>query len=771
MSLLSTYELKYFSRSSPSNVPIPSTQVPKRPLKRKIYGRPPGRKKHRRSVKTRHSLTVQRSNRLLRELSQADNLQSVVNPTEGEPTVHSSALTVQPAYGNPLQILPVMDDVPIPTRTVESFEWLINTYHRDSRDQLEYQTTRVYTVNFRKDKYIVVDRLQIDKTGKKISSGDTKRIHARDVEEDTLAYMRAKEIVLQVALTIDEDGISNDLLRLLHTLPPIQDPIREFILTTGLITLPDVKTPKTHNGAMKSPEAHHWKLAEQAELDSMTKHQVFTHMVLPRGKKTIDTKWVYALKYKDGVIYKYKARLVAKGYEQQYGVDFEETFAPVARLTSLRIVLAIAAKLRFDIQQMDVETAFLNATLEEEVYIKVPEGVTRVEGCNCIRLNKALYGLKQSPREWYENINGYLQSLGFKRLQSEHCLYIYARSNEICLISLYVDDLIIAGTNKEVTSRVKENMNTRYSMKDLGNVDEILGCQVHVDHHKGIVTMNQRKYTTGILTKFLGSHEQTWLDTPADNKIILTPDMGPIDDAEKEAMRNIPYREVIGSLLWLSLGTRPDITYAVSQVAKFSANPGPEHWKAVQRILRYLHGTRDLGLVFHTLSPGQEEHYPCTINSMIPIGYVDADYARDPSTRRSCTGYIFFLADAPISWQTRQQPSVALSTMESEFMAACAAAQEALWLIQLLTEFGCLFSVPVAIFEDNKACVDYTKNSTNHQRTKHISVRYHFIRDLVTTGILQLVPIPSAENIADIFTKPLDKRVFQFLRAKFMHVL
>ena len=221
-----------------------------------------------------------------------------------------------------------------------------------------------------------MDRLQIDKTGKKLESGDTKRIHARDVEEDTRAYMRSKETELQVALTIDEDGITKNLLRLLHSLPPIRDPIREFILTTGLITLPDVKTPKTHNGAMKSPEAHHWKLAEQAELESMTKHQVFTHMVLPRGKKTIDTKWVYALKYKDGVIYKYKARLVAKGYEQLYGVDFEETFAPVARLTSLRIVLAIAAKLRFDIQQMDVETAFLNATLEEEVYIKVPEGVT-----------------------------------------------------------------------------------------------------------------------------------------------------------------------------------------------------------------------------------------------------------------------------------------------------------------------------------------------------------------------------------------------------------
>ena len=156
---------------------------------------------------------------------------------------------------------------------------------------------------------------------------------------------------------------------------------------------------------------------------------------------------------------------------------------------------------------------------------------------------------------------------------------------------------------------------------------------------------------------------------------------------------------------------------------------------------------------------------------MIPVGYVDADYARDVDTRRSCTGFIYFLADAPISWQTRQQPSVALSTMESEFMAACAAAQESVWLIQLLKELSCEFTEPVVLYEDNKACLDYSKNSTNHQRTKHISVRYHFIRDLITERVLQLKQIPSEENIADILTKPLDKRVFQFLRSKFMSII
>ena len=249
---------------------------------------------------------------------------------------------------------------------------------------------------------------------------------------------------------------------------------------------------------------------------------------------------MYALKYKDGAIYTYKARLVTKGYKQ-ICVDFEETFAPVASLTCFRIVLAISAKLQLNVQQMDVETAFLNALLAEEVYIRIPDGVTVAPGCNCIRLNKVLYGLKQSPREWYDNINNFLQSLNFKRLQSEHCLYIYSNNDEICLISLYVDDLIIAGTDTSVTTQVKECIKRRYSMKDLGNVDEILGCRVHVYHALGIVTMHQRKYTSNVLGKYLEPTEQTWLHTPADSSIILTQDLGPLTEEETIFMRTVPY--------------------------------------------------------------------------------------------------------------------------------------------------------------------------------------------------------------------------------------
>ena len=242
-------------------------------------------------------------------------------------------------------------------------------------------------------------------------------------------------------------------------------------------------------------------------------------------------------------------------------------------------------------------------------------------------------------------------------------------------------------------------------------------------------------------------------------------------------MKGVPYRELVGSLLWLSLGTRPDIAYAVSQIAKFNANPGPAHWQAALRILRYLQGTRTLGLVYRAQDHSPMHDVTTSIspitkpNLLLPTGYVDADYARDTDTRRSVTGFLFFLAGAPISWQTRQQPSVALSTMESEFMAACAAAQESVWLQQLLQEFRCNFISPMIIFEDNRACIDFTKNNSNHQKSKHISVRYHFIRDLVQRQLITLDPIPSADNIADIMTKPLDSKPFQFLRGKFMSVI
>ena len=269
-------------------------------------------------------------------------------------------------------------------------------------------------------------------------------------------------------------------------------------------------------------------------------------------------------------------------------------------------------------------------------------------------------------------------------------------------------------------------------------------------------------------------------DTPAAFKLVLTKAHCPTAQ-EITTMQSIPYREAVGSLLWLSLGTRPDISYAASQVAKFNSNPGLLHWKAVQRIFQYLYKTPDLGLQYtrhtvtdpHSVITTVSPRFPSitTTDALKPTGYVDSDYARDIDTRRSVTGYIFLLAGAPISWQSRQQPSVALSSMESEYMAACAAAQEAVWLIQLLKEFTCTFFQPVILFEDNKACLEFVKNNNNAKRSKHIDVRYHFISDLEKDKVITLTSVRSHDNIADIMTKPLDKTTFTRLSSQFMRVI
>jgi len=686
------------------------------------------------------------------------------------------------SYGLPKSnnILPAVDNSV--TRDIDSFMWLLNTIHRDPDDQLIYKTVSIYPYKFQGEYYIVGDRDLRLSNSRYIPVNHGKRIHIRDIEQYTIDYQSKHPQTHMITTSFISSNFPLDVISLLEEHMSQSDPMNEFVLLTSDSSTSPKKLPKTHKMAMKSSDREHWIEAERSEIASMHEHNVFVPSILPPNKTAVDTKWVYVIKYKNGVISKYKARLVAKGFTQIYGIDYDETYAPVARMTSLRLVLALSALLSLEVHQMDVETAFLNADLQEEVYIRAPEGTEMPAGYNCFRLNKALYGLKQSPREWYNNINSFLQSLSFVRLHSEHCLYFYNTDDQLCIISLYVDDLIIASSHMSLTERIKSSLSSHYKMKDLGRIDEILGCKVHVNLLNGTITMSQKKYLNTALNKFL-TPEMSPISTPADPRITLSLTQCPTSPEDIEAMQLIPYRSAVGSLLWLSLGSRPDIAFAVSQVAKFSSNPGITHWNAVLRIFRYLKATTTLGLTFScntgrvpthvtsAISPSVSTSALEFLRDIIPEAYSDADYARDPDTRRSVTGFIFFLAGAPISWQSRHQPSVALSTMESEFMAACAAAQEAVWLRQLLLEFTCKIFRPIIIFEDNQACIDYTKNSTNHPRTKHIDTKYHFIRDLVEQEIITLVPVKSADNIADILTKPLQSPVFKLLCSKIMSVI
>jgi hypothetical protein len=416
---------------------------------------------------------------------------------------------------------------------------------------------------------------------------------------------------------------------------------------------------------------------------------------------------------------------------------------------------------------MDVDTAFLNAELKEEIYIIPPEGIDLPAGCDCLKLKKALYGLKQSPREWYDNLSCFLLSIGFSKLYADNCIYIKHKDNDICIVLIYVDDIAIAGSNMHNIDRIKNEFKNRYKMKDMGNIDHILGCTID-RNDLGEYSICQKQYAKDVIIKYFPDNIVS-VNNPTDANVILSTSMNAISETDIEYMKDLPYREAIGSLLWLSMGTRPDITYAVSQVAKFNSEPGPQHWKAVKRIFQYVQQSLGYGIKFKRCIDKN------TITNFINIdsisGYVDADHARDPDSRRSVTGYVFLLADGPVSWNSKQQSSVALSSMEAEYMAASAACQEAVWLDRVLKELGNTNINAITLFEDNKSCIQFAKNNSVHKRSKHIDQRYHYIRELVAENRIKLEYIPTELNIADMFTKPLTSERFVMLRDRFMIML
>ena len=366
--------------------------------------------------------------------------------------------------------------------------------------------------------------------------------------------------------------------------------------------------------------------------------------------------------------------------------------------------------------------------------------------------------------------------MGFTQLQSEPCLYFYVKDSDICIISLYVDDLVIAANSMSVISHVKQCLQQHYLMKDLGVVDEILGCKVIVNRDLDCVTIQQAQYTKEIIDKFLPTDVNITSTIPADPNLHLIQAQCATTEEDRTFMKDKPYRQAVGSLLWLALGTRPDISYAVGQVAKFNATPGPTHWNAVLRIFRYLKYTGPMGIVYRYSSTNMDQNLVFfkshndegQLGNPVLSGYSDANFARDIDTRRSTSGFIFMLAGAPISWQSRAQATVALSSTEAEYIALAGAAQEAIWLLQVLREFRFVISSPVVLYEDNQSTIKLVENPVFHKRSKHVDIKFHFVRELVEKKTLEIQYVSTVANIADIFTKPLVFAVFSKLRAEFL---
>jgi hypothetical protein len=395
---------------------------------------------------------------------------------------------------------------------------------------------------------------------------------------------------------------------------------------------------------------------------------------------------------------------------------------------------------------MDVKTAFLNGSLEEEIYMQQPEGFVEAgQEDKVCKLQRSLYGLKQAGRSWYQKIDGCFGDLGFTRTHADNCVYLLRKDDILLIVALYVDDLLIIANDMAALTNLKAELSKRFEMKDLGEVQFCLGIQITRNRPERTIRISQTKYIEDMLSKF-NMQDCKAVGTPLDTNTKLSKSMSPKSHEEAEEMKGVPYQSAVGSLMYAMLGTRPDIGYAVGAVSQFSSDPGRGHWTAVKRILRYLKGTKDYAI-----------EYKGSAGDL--IGYSDADWAGSIDDRRSTTGFNFIMAGGSVSWGSKKQPTVALSTTEAEYMAITHATKEGIWIRRLLMEIGFWGSAKQSIIinTDNQGCMALSKNPVFHARTKHIDIRHHFIREKIESHEVEIAFCRTEEMAADILTKALTK--------------
>jgi hypothetical protein len=562
------------------------------------------------------------------------------------------------------------------------------------------------------------------------------------------------------------------------------DCLAAVALACSITLSSDSGEPASRLEAMESPDWPQWAAAEKTELDAMKRLNVISAPVpRPSGATLVKTKWLYKVKRDaQGNVMVFKARLVGQGYSQIFGKDYFDTYAPVARLSSLRLVYALSVVFNAQLYMLDVNTAFLNADLKEDVYINPPAGYGDVPKGLVLKLNKALYGLKQSPREWNIMITEFLVAqCKFVRLLSEHCIYIRHFDDGVWIIVLlYVDDIIIAHTSPDRFDEFKQMLVSRFQCKDIGKVRQALNIEVKYPKNGGLLLL-QTKYINELVQKYSSLVENLShaCALPHDYHVkyckegIDCQSDIPCPDNDKISA-DTPYRALLGALLWVSEGTRPDIKYIISAMSRYLADPRVAHWKALKKVLRYLNGTKHLGIYYRPLSKGPKfptgyvSSYNVSVTNLSVDGFVDADFANNLDDRRSITGYVFMMAGAPISWQSNSQKTVALSTMEAEYMALAAAVQESIWFRMLLEELKFTLQQPIRLYEDNVACIHFSDHPGEHRRSKHIDYRYHFVRERVHQGDVVVDSVQSQDNIADIYTKPLQRDLFLKLRNRML---
>ncbi|KAJ0865146.1 putative RNA-directed DNA polymerase [Helianthus annuus] len=487
----------------------------------------------------------------------------------------------------------------------------------------------------------------------------------------------------------------------------VSKPNPKYVVNVAVTEVEESK-PNTFEEACEKEE---WNHAMQDEIEAMNRNETWVLVPKPKDVKPISCKWVFKIKRKtDGSFERHKARLVARGFSQQFGVDYEDTFSPVAKIATIRVLIAVAASNGWKLHQMDVKNVFLYGDLDHTIHMEQPKGfVSEMFPNHVCKLNKAIYGLKQSPRAWFGKMGEFMQHNDFEMSKADASMFIKSSGSKIVVVLIYVDDLVITGNDEEGINQLKQNLCVRFHMKDLGKLSHFLGLELK--YEEGAIILHQQRYCVDLLARF-GMLDCKPIDTPMDSTVKLCADKG------KELADPTMYRKIVGSLIYLTL-TRPDIAFEVGVLSRYMQTPRKPHLDAIRRVLRYVKHTFNMGVRFN-----QGEKLELS-------GFCDADYAGDVDTRRSTTGYVFKLGRGAITWCSKRQPTVSLSTTEAEYRAAAMAAQEVTWL-----------------------------------RSKHIEVHYHFIREKVLEGEIDLKYVSTHRQEADMFTKSLPKEKLKMFRTE-----
>ena len=551
--------------------------------------------------------------------------------------------------------------------------------------------------------------------------------------------------------------------------------------------------PRNLREAKASPEWPQWQAAMREEVAKHESHETFE--VLPAAAahpaRILGSRWVFALKRGiGGTILRFKARWVIQGFSQLPGVDFGDTTAPVLETDTLRFLLSLGAAYDMEIDVTDVEVAFLNSPLEETLFAEPPAAVPAFDGVRAVRLRKAIYGLKQAGRNWHDLLADFFVKAGFHRSVADPCLFLRQLSPaeatgsgpepQFIAVGVHVDDMLIVAPSVAVTAAFKADLAAQFAIKDLGPVGRVLGLDVFRDRSSGIMRIAQPAVVAALLADF-SMTDANPAPTPAEQSVKLSHDHSPQNRAEELDMAPIAprYRELVGRLGHLAGMTRPDICHRVRQLQQHQLHPGRIHWQAAIRVLRYLRGTAEVGLLYRRLSAvspaggggggggsggggsgngggtggSAAGRSPLVAPSL--VAYTDADYAGCPDTARSTSGLVVFFAGGPVAWRSKRQDTVATSTCQAELAASFYGVLKLVTFRQLLSDFGFVLPAPSTVLVDNQNTIRVAESPFSNHRVKHVEVRYHYVREQVVAGTVQLRHVPGSDQLADIFTKAL----------------